>query len=31
MQDLKFRENKIKEKRKNTPWKKFIKEIASYY
>ncbi len=31
MQDLKFREDKIKEKRKHTPWKKFIKEIASYY
>jgi hypothetical protein len=29
MQDLKKREQKIQEKRKNTPWEKYIKEIVS--
>ena len=31
MQDLKQREDKIKERRKQTPWLTYIKEIASRY
>jgi hypothetical protein len=29
MQDLKIREEKIKEKRKQTPFREYVKEIAS--
>jgi len=29
--DIKKREQKIQEKRKNTPWRDYIKEIASWF
>ncbi len=31
MSDLRIREEKIKERRKSTSWRDFLKEIASYY
>jgi hypothetical protein len=30
MQSIKVWEDKMKEKRKNTPWREFLKEIASW-
>ncbi len=31
MQDLRYWENKIQEKRKKTPWRKFVMELSSWY
>jgi len=31
MADIKKWELKMQEKRKNTPWREFVKEIASWY